>query len=190
MVRYKLINQLREEINHYIGLPYSKNILKNGKIIKEVFMGGKGNAKEIALKTVEIANLQNIKLLDLSSQQIYNFQKKNKIGIDCSGLVCQLLIFYGNLINKKINLNIRKTSADMLTSTPLSKEIKNYNDIQTGDLIRQKNGHHVLFIIDQQGDIINYVDSSLSGRGVKYGQFNLTDKNFDNQGIYRLLFLN
>ena len=190
MVRTKLINQLKEEINHYIGLPYSKNILKDGKIIKERFMGGKGNAKEIALQTIDLANQQKIKLLELSPQEIYNFQKKNKIGIDCSGLICQLLIFYGNLINKKIDLNIRRTSANMLTSAPLSKEIKNYKDIQTGDLVRQKNGHHALFIIDCQNDIINYVDSSISGRGVRYGQANLNDKNFDNQGIYRLLFLN
>ena len=189
MVRTKLINQLKEEINHYIGLPYSKNILKDGKIIEEKFMGGKGSAKEIALHTVDLANQQKIKLLDLSPQQIYNFQKKNKIGIDCSGLICQLLMFYGNLLGKKIELSIRKTSADMLTSTSLSKEIKNYDDIQTGDLIRQKNGRHALFIIDRQDDTINYVDSSFLGRGVKYGQFNLNDKNFANQGIYRLLFL-
>ena len=189
MVRNQLIEQLKVEINHYIGIPYCKNVVKDGKVIKERFMGAKGNAKDIALQTVNLANQQKIKILDLSSQQIYNFQKKNKIGIDCSGLVSHLLIFYGNLLGKKIDLNIRKTSADMLTSAPLSKEIKKYDDIQTGDLIRQKNGHHVLFIIDKQGDTINYVDSSQEGRGVKYGQFNLNDKNFDNQGIYRLLFL-
>ena len=42
MVRTKL-NLLQQEIEHYIGLPYSKNIIKNGKIIKEQFLGGKGN---------------------------------------------------------------------------------------------------------------------------------------------------
>lgn len=189
MVRNELINQLKAEINNYIGIPYWKNVIKDGQIIKEGILGGKGSAKEIALETVNLANQQNIKLLDLSAKEIYNFQKKNHIGIDCSGLICQLLIFYGNLINKKIDLNIRKTSANMLTSPPLSKEIKKYDDIQTGDLVRQKNGHHALFIIDRQGDIINYVDSSLLGRGVHYGQFNLNDKSFENQGIYRLLFL-
>lgn len=189
MAGTELINQLKLEINHYIGIPYWKNTLKDGKIIKEGFMGGKGSAKEIALKTVELANQQNIKLIDLSAQQIYNFQKKNKIGIDCSGLACQLLIFYGQLLGKEIKLNPRKTSADMLTSNSLSKEIKDFANIQTGDLIRQKNGHHVLFVIKKSGNNIDYVDSSKDGRGVRLGQADLTDKNFQNQGIFRLLFL-
>ena len=188
MVGNKLIKDLKLEINKYIGLPYWKNVLKDGKVIKEGFMGGKGNAKDIALKTVELANLNNLKLLELSNQEIYNFQKKNKIGIDCSGLVCQLLIFYGNLIGKNIELNPRKTSANMLTSTPLSKQITDISDIQTGDLIRQKNGHHVLFIIEKKDNTILYVDSSRDNRGVHYGQADLTDSNFENQGIYRLFF--
>lgn len=187
MVRIELITKLQQEINKYIGIPYWKNTIKDGKIIKSGFMGGKGSAKEIALKTVELANLQKIKLLNLSEKQIYNFQKKNKIGIDCSGLVSQLIIFYGSLLNKKIDLNPYKTSADMLTSHPLAKKITNSN-IQTGDLIRQKNGHHVLFIIQKNGNIVDYVDSSREGRGVKYGQADITNKNFDNQGIYRLFF--
>ncbi len=185
MVGTKLIKELKLEINKYVGIPYWKNVLKDGKIIKEGFMGGKGNAKDIALKTVELANNQNLKLLNLSEKEIYNFQKKNKIGIDCSGLVCQLLIFYGNLIGKDINLNPRKTSADMLTSKPLSKKINN-NDIQTGDLIRQKNGHHVLFVVEKNDSVITYVDSSRENRGVHYGQAKLTDSNFENQGIFRL----
>ena len=186
MVGTKLIKDLKLEINKYIGLPYWKNTLKDGKIIKEGFMGGKGNAKDIALKTVELANRKNLKLLNLTSQEIYNFQKKNKIGIDCSGLVCQLLIFYGDLINKKVNLNPRKTSADMLTSAPLSKQITDISNVQTGDLVRQKNGHHVLFIIEKNNDVIIYVDSSRENRGVHYGEANLADSNFENQGIFRL----
>lgn len=186
MVGTKLIKDLKLEINKYIGLPYWKNVLKDGKVIKEGFAGGKGNAKDIALKTVELANLKKIKLLNLSEKEIYNFQKKNKIGIDCSGLVCQLLNFYGNLIGKNIDLNPRKTSADMLTSKPLSKPIISKADIQTGDLIRQKNGHHVLFIIEKDNNLITYVDSSRENRGVHYGQIDLTDSNFENQGIFRL----
>ena len=188
MVGTKLIDQLKLEISKYIGIPYWKNVLKNGQVIKEGFMGGKGNAKDIALKTVELANLNNLKLLELSNQEIYNFQKKNKVGIDCSGLVCQLLIFYGNLIGKNVDLNPRKTSANMLTSKPLSKKITNISDVQTGDLVRQKNGHHVLFIIEKNNNNIIYVDSSRENRGVHYGEANLTDSNFENQGIFRLFF--
>lgn len=177
MARTKL-EDLRSEILKYIGIPYYTNRPK--KISSEAVNVGKGNAKEIALKTIELANKNNLKILDLSSQQIYNFQKKNKIGIDCSGLVCHLLNFYFNS-----KLNVRHTSADMLTSLPLSQKI-DFQDLKTADLIRQKNGHHVLFVIEKIGDKIIYVDSSLKGRGVRYGEFNITDKKFPNSGAFRL----
>jgi hypothetical protein len=179
MVRTKL--ELQQEIEKYIGLPYSKNILKDGKIIKEQFLGGKGNCRQIATETIRLAQKQKIDLTQLNNQEFYNFQKKNHIGIDCSGLTCQLLNFYFNS-----DLNPRRTSANMLTSTPISKKIKPI-EIKTGDLVRQKNGHHVLFIIEKQGNIINYVDSSISGKGVKYGQADLTDKSFTHQGFFRLI---
>jgi hypothetical protein len=192
MAGTKLIDDLKQEISHYIGIPYWKNTLKDGKIIKEGFMGGKGNCKEIALKTVELANNQNIKLLDLTPQQIYNFQKKNKIGIDCSGFAGNLLNFYIKLQNKCIPFeNLRKISADMLTSSPISNPIKSLDDIQTGDLIRSKNGHHVQFIIEKIGNIIFYVESKLSRRGVHYGEITITPKNKKNllSSIFHPLFL-
>lgn len=177
MARIKL-NELRQEILKYIGIPYHKNIPKIISLDNSLL--GKGNAKEIALKTIELANKNNLKILDLSPKQIYNFQKKNKIGIDCSGLACHLLNFYFDS-----KLDVRRTSADMLTSTPLSKKI-DIKDIQTADLIRQKNGHHLLFVIEKIGDKVIYVDSSLKGRGVHYGEFETTDKTFPNEGIFRL----
>lgn len=184
MVRNKL-KELHQEISHYLNLPYSKNVLKDGKVIKEQILGGKGYWQDIFKETQRIATLNNVDLSKLNQKQLYNFQKKHHIGIDCSGLVCQLLNFYF-----KTELNPRKTSAHMLTSSPISQEITDLNQVTTGDLVRQKDGHHVLFIIQKTGNIIDYVDSSLWGRGVKYGQFDLTDKNFQHQGFFRLLFLN
>jgi hypothetical protein len=191
MVRTKL-DQLKQEIQHYIGLPYMINIIRDGRIIKERFMGAKGYWKDIEKETKRLAKENNVNINKLSSQRLYNFQKKHKIGIDCSGLASQLLIYYGKLLGKKITINPRRTSAEMLTSESLSTKINDPDNIQTGDLIRQKNGHHVLFIIEKKGKIIDYVDSSFWGRGVKYGQIDLNDPMFDNQGIYRLksLFLN
>ncbi len=178
------LKTLSQEIEHYLDLPYSKNILKDGKIIKERVLGGKGHWSDIQKETQKIAKQEKIDLSKLNKQQLYNFQKKHHIGIDCSGLICQLSNFYF-----KTNLIPRKTSANMLTSDPISKKV-NLDDIQTGDLIRQKNGHHALFVIEKHGNIIKYVDSSRENRGVKYGQFNLQDKSFKYQGFYRLFFLN
>ncbi|MFA7676145.1 MAG: hypothetical protein WCY28_01915, partial [Candidatus Shapirobacteria bacterium] len=77
---------LKQEIQYYIGLPYSKNILKDRKIIKEQFLGGKGNYRQIAAETIRLAQKQKIDLVKLTNQEFYNFQKKNHLGIDCSGL--------------------------------------------------------------------------------------------------------
>jgi hypothetical protein len=187
MVRSQLINSLLEEAGHYLNLPYMSNCLKDNKIVKERFLGGKGHWQQLQQQSQKIAQENDLNLKNASKQEIYNLQKKNQIGIDCSGLVTQLLIFYGNLINQKIDLNPRKTSADMLTSSPLSKEITNNQNIKPADLIRQKDGHHLLFVLQKKGQIIKYIESSQEKRGVKYGQFNLSDKTFPNQGIYRLL---
>lgn len=173
------LNELKQEILKYIGIPYHKNFPKIISLDNSLL--GKGTAKEIALKTIELANQNNLKILDLSPTQIYNFQKKNKIGIDCSGLACHLLNFYFDS-----KLNVRRTSADMLTSSPLSQKI-NFKDLRTADLIRQKNGRHVLFVIERIGDKVIYVDSSLKGRGVRYGEFNITDKNFIYNGVFRII---
>ncbi|HBP51163.1 TPA: hypothetical protein DD455_02415 [Candidatus Shapirobacteria bacterium] len=73
----------------------------------------------------------------------------------------------------------------MLSSAPLSKQI-DISDTQTADLIRQKDGHHLLFVIEKIGDKVVYVDSSRKGRGVRYGEFDITDKNFKHNGVFRL----
>jgi hypothetical protein len=170
------LTDLKNEICHYIGIPYFTN---NHHLAADNVLVGKGTAKEIALKTIEIANSHHLILSDLSPEQIYQFQKKHHLGIDCSGLACHLLNFYFHT-----DLNVRKTSAAMLTSAPLSSPV---SDIHTGDLVRQKLGHHILFIIEKIGNTIYYVDSSFSGRGVRYGQFDISDKTFTRQGIFRLI---
>ena len=185
MARDKLTT-LKQEINHYLGLPYMINTLRNNKVIKEKFMGAKGTWQQIDTETIKIALQEKIEISNLTPKQLYNFQKKHHLGIDCSGLASNLLIFYSNLINKKVNINVRHTSADTLTSDIMSKKIENNEDIQTGDLVRQKNGHHVLFIIEKKEDTVFYVESCLKNRKVSLGQFDLNDQSFDNQGIYRL----
>lgn len=189
MVGSKLEDKLQKEAERYLNLPYMINVLRDGKVIKERFLGAKGNWKDIQKETQKLAKSENVNLEKLSPQKLYNFQKKHKIGIDCSGLVVQLLTFYANLMGKKITLEPRKTSANMLTSQPLSQKITDYDLIQPGDMIRQKNGQHVILILNKKGKIINYVQSSFENRGVKYGQVNIYDPLFDNQGVFRLIQL-
>jgi len=163
---------VRDKLNEYLGLPYFSNIGKHKIMSRNNALVGKGSSKEIALQTIDFANLQNIKLLDLTPQQIYNFQKKNHLGIDCSGLVC-------NLLNLKYD--IRKTSANMLTSTPISKLVKT---LKPNDLIRQKAGKHVLLVLDVDKDLITYVHSSRDTKGVCVETKKITD--IENQGFWRI----
>ncbi|HOZ80619.1 MAG TPA: NlpC/P60 family protein [Candidatus Woesebacteria bacterium] len=179
------LTELKQEISKYIGIPYFMNTGKHKNSSPEASLVGKGNAKEIALKTVELANQEGVKILELDSNQIYRFQKKHHLGIDCSGLCCQLLNFYFDA-----QLNVRRTNANMLTSSPLSKKV-NINDVKTGDLIRQKRGHHVLFVIEKIDQQIIYVHSSLSNHGVHYGQIDINqDQEQFKEGFFRLLLLN
>lgn len=163
---------VRSKLNEYLGLPYFTNIGRHKIISKNNALVGKGSAREIALQTIDFANQQNIKLLDLSPQQIYNFQKKNHLGIDCSGLVCHLL---------DLKYDVRKTSADMLTSAPISSPVKT---LQENDLIRQKNGHHVLLVLDVDKDLITYVHSSRDTHGVVVETKKLQD--IPNDGFWRI----
>lgn len=178
MVGNKL-NQLKLEIQKYLGLPYFINRGKYQNHGPNPYVG-KGSAQEIALETIELANKEGIKLLELSEPQIYFFQKKHRLGIDCSGLACHLLNFYHQL-----QINPRRTSAHQLTSSPISKEIK-ITQVKTGDLIRQKDGRHVLFVIDKTSSTIFYVDSSRHRRGVRLGEYQLTDTKFQHNGFFRI----
>lgn len=163
---------VRDKLNEYLGLPYFSNIGKHKIMSRNNALVGKGSSKEIALQTIDFANLQNIKLLELTPQQIYNFQKKNHLGIDCSGLIC-------NLLNLKYD--VRKTSANMLTSKPISSLVKT---LKPDDLIRQKNGHHVLLVLSIDKDLITYIHSSKDTKGVVIETKNLKD--IPNDGFWRI----
>lgn len=189
MVRTKLVDQLKLEIQKYLGIPYFSNtssVKSNNNA-----MVGKGTAKEIALTVIDMANKQNIRLQDLSAIEIYHFYKKNKIGIDCSGLVYHLCDYYyylktgkniySKLVGTEGKKGPRRLSANLLTSLPNAIAIKNLNDIQTADLIRMDQGKHVIFIIEKTKNKINYVHSSqkTKQKGVHYGQIKIINPSQD-----------
>lgn len=153
------LKKLKAEIDHYLGIPYFTN---SQKLAKDNLYVGKADWQEIK-----------------SFSSDYKILKKNHIGIDCSGLAVRLLNFFFDL-----NLDVRKTSADNLTSPPLTVSI-DPKLAQTGDLIRQKNGHHVIFIIEKKDHLLFCVDSSRQGRGVRYSTIPISQK----LQIFRLISL-
>ncbi len=178
------LNLLKTEIQKYLGLPYLINRPKS-KIFNDITQVGKASAHQLALKTIEIANQQIVKILDLNPKEIYNFQKKNHLGIDCSGLACQLLNYYAEIMGIKFHLPPRTTSADTLTSPPLSSPI-DVKNLTTADLIRQKNGNHVVFIIEAKLPHLYCVESSRLGRGVRLIKFVTDNPPPSTNGYFRL----
>ncbi len=182
MARTQLNTILKKEASNYLGIPYWRNRLLDGKIIKEGFMGGKGSWSEIKKATQKLLPSNQI-----TAHQIYKLQKKNRIGIDCSGLAYNLLDFI-SLQTNKISIDkkvlgsagghgIRRVSSSMLTSPINSIEIKQYENIKSGDMIRMDNGRHVMIIIDATNELISYVHSSnkTKTRGVHLGNIKIAD---------------
>jgi hypothetical protein len=187
MVRSKLIDKIKEEIKNYIGTPYWINILKDGVITKEGVLGGKGNWQEILEATKKISKEKNVDISNFSPKDLYNFQKKHRIGIDCSGLVFHILDAFDKyngqdgILTKVIGTDnkygVRRVSVKMLTSPINSIQINDYDQIKTADLIRIDEGRHLLFIIEKNKNVISYVHSSdrTQIRGVHYGQIEIIE---------------
>lgn len=141
-------------IPKYLGIPYYSNIhhLKSDNIA----VVGKGSYLDIKKAQKEFPD--------------------RRIGIDCSGLVCQIL---------SLPYNPRQTNAFMLTSAPLSHQI-DIKDARSGDLIRQKNGHHVVIIIKKNNDEIEYLENSRKSRVVVMKKISIYDQDFFREGVWRL----
>lgn len=184
MARFKLSTVL-PEITKYIGIPYYVNSARNS-LQQEAVLVGKGTAHEIALKTIEYANQDKVDLRQLSPPQIYAFQKKHRLGIDCSGLAFHLLeLLYpqiGNtLVGSDNRRGVRRLSANLLTSFPNAVPIPPDAQPQLGDLIRFDSGKHVLFIVEADKKHIHYLHSSQRTkiRGVHFGQITLASPHLD-----------
>ena len=187
MDRSKLKKLLLAEVNHYLGLPYFINSAKNPHQRLAVQVG-KGNWRQIEKYTK--------KLKPDSSQNLYNFQKKNKIGIDCSGLVYHLLDFLyqqthhqsirSKLIGTDGKTGPRRLSANLLTSPPNAISISPDQVVQTGDLIRSQNGHHIMLVVDKTIKGLKVVDCSRRSRGVKISFLSLPLSSSSKTSFHRL----
>jgi hypothetical protein len=172
-----------------IRCPYWKN-----KIERKIFgpYGGKGTPLQITDATYLVAKRDKIDLGKLSKSEIIKFMKAKKIGIDCSGFIYQMLDALdkeneGKGINQKaIGVNgfgITKTNADCLTNKNNSFAIETISEIRIGDLIRLKQGNHVVIIIqikkkNNKIEDLTYAHSSPKTRisGVHTGKIKILDQ--------------
>lgn len=136
-----------------VRCPYWRN-----KIDKRIWgpFGGKGKPEQLVQATLDVAKMQKVNLGDLSIRQIENFMKKNRIGIDCSGLAYWLL----DVLDKEKGGNgleddipgakgrfLTRASVEMLTNDEVSKQINKISDVKVGDMIRVQEGKHMAVTI-------------------------------------------
>ncbi len=210
MARSKL-NTLKQEINHYIGIPYWSNKLDKGKIVLSGPYGGKGSRKQIEAHTQKLIKKNSLSATKLTKQAVYNLQKKNRLGIDCSGLTYHLLDFWSRL-NTGVSIRKfvvgtngksgpRRVNVQSLAKKANSTKVTNLVDIKTGDMLVINKASHVLFVINKTDSFITYIHSSLytKKRGVHLGRVKIVNptkglqhqhfSDVTNQGIpYHKLF--
>ena len=136
-----------------VRCPYWKDRFK-----EEIWgpFGGKGKPYQIIGATLKIAREQKISLDKLTLLQIRRFMKKNRIGIDCSGLAYWLLDaldrekggdgLEDDIPNAQGRFLIR-ADVRMLTNDKVSAPIKKIPKIQVGDMIKLHKGKHIAVII-------------------------------------------
>lgn len=139
--------------NKFVRCPYWMNKLKRGILGP---FGGKGNPEQIIKATKEAASNQNVDLYSLSEEKIFDFMKKNRIGVDCSGFVFWMLDSLcqekkGRGVSEYIfcsNPPLKASRAN--TATLLDKknvQAISLKDIKVGDLIRLNKGKHVAIVL-------------------------------------------
>jgi hypothetical protein len=180
----KIPLQVSEFINLYFNLPLNGKKVTcpyyiNIKIIRARMalrvLIGKGSPEEIIQECLIYEKLRGVDFRKMSISEIRDFMVKRHIGIDCSGFIVHILDYWLKSIQKKhlwkhlkfpkqnlyMNISrlfrpIENISAYMLINKSNSSQIKNLNNIRTGDLIRLKGlkrGYHVMLIseIDKSG---------------------------------------
>lgn len=149
-------------LNRKLNCPYWSNKLKDGKVVVRGFANGKGSAVEISQQLNILIEAQKDKEVIVNNIAEFNkFAKRNRVGIDCSGLVYRILDYIsGNRMAEIFTGGINKTNADRLTSMEKALPISKLREAKIGDLIRINNGKHVALITDISPDTITYIHTS------------------------------
>lgn len=171
----KLPKVAEERIKLYKNLPLDGKKIRCPYYLnpKHIRMGlrvlvGKGTPKEIIKESLIYEKLRGIDFDDMSPDEIREFLVKRRIGIECSGFVTHILNSWLRSQNKKklwkyLNFPkrslyrviarklrpIENISAKLLTEDLNSNQVKDFNNIKPGDLIRNKGlkkGYHVVLI--------------------------------------------
>lgn len=188
-------NYLNIEIDQWkVRCPYFINI-KMRRFLKPVWVG-KGFPNEIERVANEILkNNSSIKLKNL--YDVEDFIKLSSLGVDCSGLVSNVLdIHFKHCLGKSLFNMIKQpsfirkfifllrprtnVSADLLTGKLNSQEV-DVLDIMPGDMLRFGSGHvGLIHWIDRSGQRlkkVGYIESHTKPKfGVQEGEIEMLDQ--------------
>lgn len=150
--------------------PYFKNRKQERGGLR--VMVGKGTPIEIAEEVELIAKQRKVSIEDMTPKEIRDFMEKRNIGIDCSGFIVHVLAAQNPAILKMFSKRsfwkhplrflivklrpVENTSVKVLTSAEYSERVLDINAIAPGDLIRTRNGHHILLVteVETEGNAV------------------------------------
>ncbi|MDD3648048.1 MAG: hypothetical protein PHS44_06150, partial [Candidatus Dojkabacteria bacterium] len=151
-----------------VRCPYYINIKKYRQRMNLRVLIGKGSPEEIVQESLIFEKLRGIDFSNMTVDSIRDFLVKRRIGVDCSGFVVQILDYWlrsqkkGHLWNylafpkqniyRKIARLLRPVeniAAVYLTGDLNSEQVKDFNLITPGDLIRTKIAKRASDLLDQ-----------------------------------------
>ena len=157
-----------------IHCPYWMNKIVDGQVKLRGFLEGKGTPDEIHQELVKRLHQQfPNQTVHLTVQFIQKFAKRERIGIDCSGFVFQVLdklvkLKYNNCrvnsLSQIFKSGIRRTNADTLTGREFCLPVKNVSCMKPGDIVRMMGGKHIAVLLNITNLFITYVHSARTAK--------------------------
>ncbi len=150
-----------------IHCPYWMNKLDSGNVRMRGFENGKGEAGVIRKELIRrIGELPAESKFPLNALNINKFAKRERIGIDCSGLVYRILEELVRLAYRNCKINsltdiykggIDRTNAATLTSDVYCEKVPDIRNSRLGDLIKINGGKHVAMILALNRGYLEYI---------------------------------
>lgn len=148
-----------------VPIPYRINIPAEEHPARQ----GKSDPETILKQLYEDAGEQGFNLKSASIEEIQEFMRKNKLGLDCSGFVYRMLDLLVQQVKGKPLTelgfdHVGRTNVATLTGDEHSITIEP-SDIQPGDLIRIDSEaadglNHCLLVMENKNGMITYAHSS------------------------------
>lgn len=163
-----------------VATPYRRNEYGSYQKMGPAFQG-KSSAKTILEVTEKLARQQHFDLDNTSAEEIRQFMRDHKLGIDCSGFVYRVLdhlnqsLGLGNLQKSAGMEHIGRTNVAKMTSDEFSIPIQDFKEARPGDIIRLNSGEdilHGIIVLDNRNGVLTYAHASgiTIPEGVHYGK--------------------